>query len=128
MSRRVVVAAAIVAGNRLLLGRRGDPAEMAGRWELPGGKVRPGEDPSTALCRELDEELGVQARVGDRIGDDVPVGTEYVLRAYRADIVAGTPVARAHTELRWVDAAELAAVDLLDADRVWLTDLRALLG
>ena len=40
---REVVAGAVIAGGRLLLAQRTYPAEVAGLWELPGGKVEPGE-------------------------------------------------------------------------------------
>ena len=64
----LVVAAAIVdsltAPTRTLCARRSAPPELAGRWELPGGKVEPDESAEAALHRELDEELGVSVRLG----------------------------------------------------------------
>ncbi|MDH6188818.1 8-oxo-dGTP pyrophosphatase MutT (NUDIX family) [Streptomyces sp. CZ24] len=39
--------------ERLLAARRSAPPELAGRWELPGGKIEPGEQPEAALVREL---------------------------------------------------------------------------
>lgn len=122
---REVVAGAIVADARLLLAQRTRPAEFAGMWELPGGKVEVGETPAQALRRELAEELGVQVVASSRIGVDVPLPGDLVLRAYRARIVAGTPVALDHAALRWVDAGELAEVDLVPNDRLWLADLVA---
>lgn len=59
----VVVAAALQESGRLLAARRSAPPELAGRWELPGGKVEPGEDPKRALVRELREELGIAAEL-----------------------------------------------------------------
>lgn len=61
-----IVLAAIVDGRgRVLVQPRvGDPA-LAGTWELPGGKVRPGEDHAAALAREVEEETGVAVRVGE---------------------------------------------------------------
>ena len=55
-----VVGAAIVRTGQVLAARRSYPAEAAGRWEFPGGKVDPGELPEAALCRELEEELDAE--------------------------------------------------------------------
>lgn len=126
---RVVVAGAVVADTEaaesvVLAARRTSPPELAGRWELPGGKVEPGETERAALTRELAEELQIQVRVGERIGPDVDLGDNAVLRCYLAEITAGRPEPREHDDLRWVAVAELAAVDWLPADRELLDDLR----
>ena len=66
MSVQEIVLAAIVdaRGRMLVQPRAGDPA-LAGTWELPGGKVGPGEDHAAALAREVEEETGVAVRVGE---------------------------------------------------------------
>ncbi|GAB2658901.1 NUDIX domain-containing protein [Prescottella soli] len=124
---REVVAAAMIRDGRLLLAQRTRPVELAGLWELPGGKVEPDESPADAVRRELREELGVEAVAGARIGADVPLRDGMVLRAYRAELVSGTPRALDHAALCWVDARELLEVDLVDNDRGWVPELVALL-
>jgi 8-oxo-dGTP diphosphatase len=120
---RIVVGAALVRDGRVLAARRTRPAAAAGRWELPGGAVEPGEDEATALARELREELALDdARVGDRVGPAVALPGERVLhiRVCRAD---GEPSALEHDALRWVGPDELDGLDWLDADRVVLPAL-----
>jgi mutator protein MutT len=59
------VAAGVIRRNgRVLIARRQGPADMAGLWEFPGGKIEPGELPEECLARELQEELGIAASVG----------------------------------------------------------------
>ena len=72
--------ASIVEDGRVLAARRTGPPELAGQWELPGGKVDPGETEADALARELAEELGIEVAVGERVGADVDLGDNQVLR------------------------------------------------
>jgi 8-oxo-dGTP diphosphatase len=123
MTNRIVVAGAIIKGSEVLVAQRNRPPELAGRWELPGGKVTPGETESAALARELAEELDVDVAVGDRLGDDVPLSETTTLRAYQVRLLGGEPHPRDHQALRWVTAAELHSVDWVPADRAWLPDL-----
>lgn len=127
MAHQIVVAGAVVSRSTLLVAQRLRPPELAGRWELPGGKVAPGETEPAALARELAEELGITVEVGERIGDDVALGDAATLRAYRVRLVDGDPRPHDHRALRWVIAAELSALDWVPADRAWLADLARLL-
>lgn len=126
-SVREVAAGAIVRDGKVLLAQRSRPPEMAGLWELPGGKVEPGESGAEGLRRELDEELGVTVRVVRRLPGEVSLGGTMVLRAYAAELETGEPEAREHTALRWVTADELDDAELVENDRTWLQALRKLL-
>ncbi|PVZ08612.1 (deoxy)nucleoside triphosphate pyrophosphohydrolase [Actinomycetospora cinnamomea] len=123
---RIVVGAAVVRDGRVLAARRTRPAAAAGRWELPGGAVEPGEDEAAALARELREELDLDVVVGDRVGPEVALPGERVLRI-RACRTGGEPTALEHDALRWVAPEELEGLDWLDADRAVLPDLGDLL-
>lgn len=119
----VVVAGAVIRNGRVLVAQRNRPPELAGRWELPGGKVAAGESEPDALVRELREELGVDVAIGERLGEDVAVNETTTLRAYRVRLLGGEPQPHDHNALRWVTAAEVPDVDWVPADRAWLADL-----
>lgn len=123
----LVVAGALVVDGLLLLAQRARPPELAGLWELPGGKVEDGESPDAALERELREELGVETAVGEQLSGEVPVGNGLILRAYRVELISGTPVALDHSDVRWVDARTLGVMDLVDADRTWVPEIGSML-
>jgi len=55
-----VVLALIHHEGRYLAQRRPIDKHAGGVWELPGGKVEPGEDERRALAREVAEELGAE--------------------------------------------------------------------
>jgi 8-oxo-dGTP diphosphatase len=76
-----------------------------------------------ALVRELREELGVTVEVGDRIGPDVPIAPDLLLRAWTAVLADGEPAALEHAELRWLAPDELDTVAWLPADRPIITTL-----
>ncbi|MET9019712.1 (deoxy)nucleoside triphosphate pyrophosphohydrolase [Actinopolymorpha sp. NPDC004070] len=127
----VVVGAAIVRDGLLLAQQRAYPEAAAGRWELPGGRVEPGESEAAAVVRECQEELGVDVAVHDRIGADVPLpGGDLVLHIHAATLTdpGAEPVAREHRALRWIPAADLNDLNWLEADRILLPDLHALLA
>lgn len=127
--RTVVVAGAVLRGNRVLAQQRAFPPDVVGRWELPGGLVEPAESARDALVRECREELAVEVVPGEQLGPDVPLAGGYLLRIYVARLAdpSATPVPVEHASLRWVSATELAELDWLDADRAVLPDLEALL-
>ena len=49
-----VVGAAIVRNDKVLCARRGSGKSLAGYWEFPGGKAKPGESRREALRREIE--------------------------------------------------------------------------
>jgi 8-oxo-dGTP diphosphatase len=125
----VVVGAVLVRSGKVLAARRIAPAELAGRWEFPGGKVEPDEAEADALVRECEEELGVTIDVLDRVGPDVPLPGGSVLRCYFARLRQGLSnfpdSSSDHDELRWLAVDELGSVDWLPGDRPIVEAVRA---
>ena len=132
-----VVGAAIVDDlsrpSTLLSGRRTEPPELAGGWELPGGKVEPGEHPRDALLREIREELGVEIELGNIVRGPVsgawPLGQEYVMQVWLARITAGEarPL-QDHDQLRLLTRGELYDVSWLPADLSIIAAVAELMG
>jgi len=126
---RIVVGAAIRAGDRILAAARAYPPKLAGLWEFPGGKVEPDETEAEALRRECCEELGVEIAVGERVGGDLLTGSgRFRLRVYFATIEGGEPIAKEHAELRWLGLGELDSVPWLPGNRPAVEALRELLS
>jgi 8-oxo-dGTP diphosphatase len=117
--RVVVVGAALFDQGRLLAARRSAPPELAGRWELPGGKVESGESAANALVRELHEELGIHAEPLEPVPGEWPLPRPgYVLQVWTARILSGTPEPlEDHDRLRWLTPDDIDSVDWLDQDR-----------
>ena len=127
MPNQIVVAGAVIAESRVLVAQRLRPPELAGRWELPGGKVAPDETEPEALARELAEELGVDVAVGERLGGDITLNATTTLRAYQVRLIRGEPHPHDHRALRWLTAAQLHDIDWVPADRDWLPALARIL-
>ncbi|CAN5483536.1 (deoxy)nucleoside triphosphate pyrophosphohydrolase [soil metagenome] len=124
---RAVVGAAILRDGRVLACRRTSPPAARGRWELPGGKVEPGESPGEALVREVAEELGVRITVTGWLAGASPIGDTHVLTAATATVEVWAPHPVEHDRLRWLLPAELDEVDWLEPDRPFLSQLRGIL-
>jgi len=120
-----VVAALLLRGGRLLVTRRSAADPLGAVWEFPGGKVEPGESLAEALRRELKEELGIDARVGnlvEAIRHDYPQRSVelFFLRCF---LVEGEPAGQDGQDLLWALPEELAAMPFPAADARLITRL-----
>jgi len=116
----------------VLLSQRKSGTHLAGAWEFPGGKVEPDEDPRDALVRELAEELGVTAEVGDIVEvtfHRYPTKSVLLL-FYEARLAAGSAAPRALdvAAVRWAAPSELKDEEFPPADVAVLAKVRARLG
>jgi len=121
-----VVAAIIERDGRLLICRRRAGAILGGKWEFPGGKLRPSESPRQALARELREELGMPLAIGDLMQT---VRHRYAEMAKTVEILFfaaelhGAPRNLAFDRMVWAKRDELPRFDFLAADRLLISRL-----
>jgi len=123
-----VVAALIWKDGKLLICQRTKHQVMPLKWEFPGGKIEEGEQPRDALRRELDEELGIQANVGNevtRFQHQYPNGNGVELRFYDVHGYSGEIENRIFRAVRWTHPSELPKFDFLEADLELVKDLAA---
>jgi len=117
MTTVVVAAAVIERDDRFLLTRRQRGVHLEGYWEFPGGKCEPGETHAACLVREIREELGVDAAVGDEL-----LTTTHAYADRRVELhflrctVGETPAPQLGQEMRWVARGELARLAFPPAD------------
>jgi 8-oxo-dGTP diphosphatase len=123
-----VVAALILKDDKILACQRTRHQVMPLKWEFPGGKIEEGEQPRDALRRELEEELGIEAEIGNevsRIVHHYPGGGSVELRFYEVHQYQGEIENRIFREVRWVERSELTALDFLEADLTLVRDVAA---
>lgn len=123
-----VVAAVILQEGKILVCQRTRHQTMPMKWEFPGGKIEEGEQPRDALRRELDEELGIDATIGDeiaRIKHEYRGGSSVELRFYLVQQYRGELENRIFRDLQWSEPKDLPSFDFLEADLPLVTDLAA---
>jgi 8-oxo-dGTP diphosphatase len=114
-----VVAAIIVQDNKVLICQRTEAQTMPLKWEFPGGKVEPGERLPEALVRELDEELGIRAKIGRKVAavqHSYNPGHGVELNFYLVTEFENEMQNIIFNDIRWVAFSELPAYDFLAAD------------
>lgn len=114
-----VVACLIEKDNKVLIAKRstGDP-NVLGKWEFPGGKVKPDEDEKHAIEREIKEEFELDIKAKEYIVNNVcEYPTKTVdLRLYSCDYISGDFHLHDHSEYAWVEKSKLLDYDLAPAD------------
>ena len=119
---REAVVAVITRGREVLLIRRGASVPEPGYWAPPSGTIEPGESQEAAVIREVREEVGLTVRPVVKLWESLSLSGTHTLHWWRADYVDGTLVLnrREAAEARWVDLAEIGAVEpLFPVDRAF---------
>ncbi|MBI4441847.1 MAG: (deoxy)nucleoside triphosphate pyrophosphohydrolase [Acidobacteria bacterium] len=117
--KKTVVAALLWEQGRLLICQRSLKDDFPGKWEFPGGKVEPEESPQAALRRELREELGITAEVGDRVWSvehQYPGRAAVLLVFFAVATYRGRMENRIFEQIQWVQPEQLSGYDFLEAD------------
>jgi 8-oxo-dGTP diphosphatase len=121
-----VVAGLIIKDGKILVCQRTRHQVMPLKWEFPGGKIEEGEQPREALHRELDEELGIDATIGQevsRIVHTYPSGGSVELRFFAVHQYAGDIENRIFKDVQWAEPKHLPSYDFLEADRGLVQEL-----
>ena len=121
-----VVAGLIVKQGKILVCQRTRHQTMPMKWEFPGGKIEEGEQPRDALRRELDEELGIEAVIGEeiaRIRHEYKGGGAVELRFYVVREYGGELQNRIFKDVQWSEPKDLPGYDFLEADLTLVHDL-----
>ena len=98
-------------------------------WEIPGGKLEPGETPEECIVREIREELATEVRAERILGVvdyDYP-SFHLTMHCILCTIVSGKLQLLEHEAAKWVNKETLRSVDWLPADRLILDEIEELL-
>lgn len=120
-----VVTGIIRKNGQVLLGQRPEGNSLAGQWEFPGGKIELGENPVTALKRELQEELGIEAEIGAlRLAHTHAYGEKGILILFfDVTLWKGEPKQKHHNGLIWASPNQIPEMDIPEANRLILPQL-----
>jgi 8-oxo-dGTP diphosphatase len=124
--KQVVAALIVRNADEVLICQRTKHQPMPLKWEFPGGKIEYGEQPWDALRRELDEELGIDAKIGDevaRIQHHYKNGGAIELRFFLVHEFKRELENRIFKDIRWAKRGELPNYDFLDADTKLVRDI-----
>jgi len=108
-------------GKILIAKRRRD-----GRWELPGGKVDPGESPADCIRREIKEELNLEVAIVRPLGEVEGIYRDIPMKVYAflTDWTGGELSKNVHMNACWIEPEHLSEFDIVEEDRVVLEQLK----
>ena len=113
-----VTAAILVKDGKILIAKRKPNGKLPDKWEFPGGKVETGESAQTCLTREMQEEFGIDVRIGQFLGESVYHYQHGSIRllAYLTRWQGGGFSLKDHADYAWVQSDQLEGFDFTPAD------------
>jgi len=120
-----VVAGIIVKDNKILIAQRAKKDDLCGKWEFPGGKMEAGETEQECLKRELFEELGIEAEIGDYFCSSYFEyhGISMELLAYFVPSFSNECILYEHKQIKWVEKRELLLYDVPNPNKLIISKL-----
>jgi 8-oxo-dGTP diphosphatase len=127
-TKKCVIASVITKSNTVLIAQRAKKDALYEKWEFPGGKVGLNETAQECFTRELAEEFGIQAQIGDYFCTSFfeHNGQQWEMITYLVSSFTGEFILHDHKQIKWVTIPELAHYDFPEADGPIVDELRAL--
>ncbi len=119
LKTKKVIASVICQNGTVLIAQRAKKDALYGKWEFPGGKMEDGETDQECLARELFEEFGITATIGEYLCSSFfeHKGSPMEMRTYYVPSFSGDINLYDHLEVRWVDIQDLPSYDMPDPDK-----------
>ncbi|MEC0269430.1 (deoxy)nucleoside triphosphate pyrophosphohydrolase [Paenibacillus anseongense] len=123
---KIVAAALLINEGKILIAQRKSSDKLAGKWEFPGGKQEPGESLVECLKREINEEFGIDVKVGEFFDQNTYhyESGSIELHAYWCTWTSGEMIPVDHDDVRWVSIDEMSNYDFAPADVPFVNKLR----
>ena len=125
LKSKKVIAAVIMDQDKVMIAQRAKKDSLYGKWEFPGGKMEEGETEHECLKRELHEEFGINAHVGEYIMSSFfeHNATAYEMRVYQVPSFTGSISLFDHQAVKWVTPNELIDYDMPAPDKPIVEEL-----
>lgn len=116
--KKLIAAAIIERDGKILIARRAKNDSLLGKWEFPGGKLEEGETLQECLKRELFEELGINAQVGEYFctSSFSDKNSLFDMCVFKVSFFSGEPTLYEHSEIAWVTTVELSDYEMPEPD------------
>jgi len=117
-NKKLIAVAIIEKDGKILIARRAKKDALCGKWEFPGGKLEAGETLEECLKRELYEELGIHAEVGEYFCTSTfyHKDTLFEMRAFKVPSYKGEIQLIEHSAIAWLRPSELSQYEFPEPD------------